>query len=54
MQKMAPYKGGLDPPNKKEAAVMIVVALVGGYAWFVDEGSMIVKWKTNDGKDVSS
>jgi len=49
MQKMAPTKGGIAPPNRLEMSAILLVGAVGGYAWFVDEGSFFVKMrKAND------
>ena len=36
MQKMAPSKGGTKLPNAVEGAVIVVVAIAGYYAWFVE------------------
>ena len=43
LQRMAPTRGGMKPPNKVEAAVIGIVGIFGFYAWFIDPGSMIVK-----------
>mmetsp|Transcript_10047 Transcript_10047/g.13439 ORF Transcript_10047/g.13439 Transcript_10047/m.13439 type:complete len:118 (+) Transcript_10047:51-404(+) len=43
LQKMAPSKGGTSMPNKMEMGVISVVALVGGYAWFCDPGSWVIR-----------
>ena len=51
MQTVAPSRDGLAPPNKWEAAAILVVGVAGGYAWFVDEGSIYVKWRAIDSKD---
>ena len=48
LRKMAPTRGGTKPPNKIEAAVISVVAILGYYSWFVDPGSFLVDDATDD------
>jgi hypothetical protein len=36
LQRMAPVKGGTEPPDAKTLALMSVVGSAGFYAWFID------------------
>jgi hypothetical protein len=36
LQRMAPAKGGTDPPDAKTSALMLLVGSAGFYAWFID------------------
>eukprot|EP01083_Nonionella_stella_P088198 245637_1 len=52
--KLAPTKGGLDPPTRLESAILGTVFILGYYAWFVDPGSWLVKSEVSQKKAETS